>query len=125
MNKVFLLGRLTRDPEIRYTESQLAVAKFSLAIDDGYGEKKKTNFINIIAFGKTAEVCEKHIGKGARCAVEGKLSSGSYEKDGRKVYTMDVVADRIEIIDFKAKGEAQQQFGVPEGFEAIDDDIPF
>lgn len=126
MNKVLLIGRCTRDLEIRYTESQLAVCKFSIAIDDGYGEKKKTNFINIIAFGKTAEVCEKHIGKGSRCAVEGKISTGSYEKDGKKVYTTDVVADRIEIIDFKGKNEViQQQFSAPEGFDEIDSDIPF
>ena len=123
MNRWLGIGRLTRDPEVRYTERQMAVAKFTLAIDDGYGEKKKTNFINIIAFGKTAEVCEKHIGKGCRVSVEGKISTGSYEKDGAKVYTTDIIADRIEIIDFKAK-DAQQQFSAPDGFEALDD-MPF
>lgn len=126
MNNWTGLGRLTRDPEIRYSQNQTAVCKFSLAIDDGYGEKKKTNFISIISFGKTAEACKKYLEKGSRCAVKGKIVSGSYEKEGRKVYTTDVVADRIDIIDFRAKDEPQSQFDVPEGFELVeDDDIPF
>lgn len=136
MNKWIGIGRLTKDPDVRYSaHTQKAVARFTLAIDDGYGENKKTNFISIIAFGKTAEACEKFTGKGLRCSVEGKISTGSYEKDGQKHYTTDVIADRVEFIDWKGKSEseraaaaplAEDQSGVPEGFSALDcDDLPF
>lgn len=131
MNSVILIGRLTRDPEVRYTaETQLAVAKFSLAIDDGYGEKKKTNFPNIVAFGKTAESCEKFISKGKLVCVQGKLQTGSYKnKEGVTVYTTDVVAERVEFLEWGDKGEhssPKMESGIPDGFQAIeDDDIPF
>lgn len=131
MNSVVLIGRLTRDPEVRYTaETQLAVAKFSLAIDDGYGEKKKTNFPNIVAFGKTAESCEKFLSKGRLVCVQGKLQTGSYKnKEGATVYTTDVVADRVEFLEWGDKGESAApriDAGIPDGFQAIDDDdIPF
>lgn len=126
-----LIGRLTRDPEVRYTaETQLAVAKFSLAIDDGYGEKKKTNFPNIVAFGKTAESCEKYLSKGKLVCVQGKLQTGSYKnKEGATVYTTDVVADRVEFLEWGDKNESSApriDAGIPDGFQAIDDDdIPF
>ena len=84
MNKVEIIGRLTKDPEVRYTAStQMAVANFTVAVDDGFGEKKRTNFIPVVVFGKTAESCEKFTGKGLRIAVEGKIQTGSYEdKEG-------------------------------------------
>ena len=130
MNSVVLIGRLTREPEVSYTSgTQMAVAKFTIAIDDGYGEKKKTNFINCIVFGKTAENCEKFTGKGLRVAVEGKIDTGSYEKDGRKVYTTDIIVEKIEFIDWKnasdntSNGDVQAE--VPDGFAAIDEDVPF
>ena len=131
MNSVVLIGRLTRDPEVRYTaETQLAVARFSLAIDDGYGEKKRTNFPNIVAFGKTAESCEKFISKGKLVCVQGKIQTGSYKnKEGVTVYTTDVVADRVEFLEWGDKGEnssPKTEPGIPDGFQAIeDDDIPF
>ena len=131
MNSVVLIGRLTRDPEVRYTaETQLAVARFSLAIDDGYGEKKRTNFPNIVAFGKTAESCEKFISKGKLVCVQGKIQTGSYKnKEGVTVYTTDVVADRVEFLEWGDKGEnssPKTESGIPDGFQAIeDDDIPF
>lgn len=103
MNKVQIIGRCTKDPDVRYASAtQMAIAKFNVAVDDGYGEKKKTYFIPVIAFGKTAENCERFLGKGCRVAVEGKIATDSYEnQDGRKVYTTDVIADRVEFIDFK------------------------
>ena len=131
MNSVVLIGRLTRDPEVRYTaETQLAVAKFSLAIDDGYGEKKKTNFPSIVTFGKTAESCEKFLAKGRLVCVQGKLQTGSYKnKEGVTVYTTDVVAERVEFLEWGDKGESSSpkiESGIPDGFQAIeDDDIPF
>ena len=95
MNSVNLIGRVCNDVELRYTPSQMAVAKLNVAVDDGYGEKKKTNFIPVTVFGKQAENCEKFVSKGNRIGVTGKIVTGSYEKDGRKVYTTDVVADRV------------------------------
>lgn len=127
-NKVFLIGRVTKDIEVRYAAtSQTAICKFTVAVDDGYGEKKKTNFINCIAFGKTAESCEKFTGKGLRVAVEGKIQTGSYDdKDGKKVYTTDVVADRVEFIDWKDSNNSQVKAESPfDDFAALSDECPF
>lgn len=121
MNAVSLLGRITRDPEVRYTGGDnLAIAKFTVAIDDGWGEKKRTNFIPVTVFGKSAENCEKYLHKGDRVAVTGKIQTGSYEKDGRKVYTTDVIADRVEFFF-----ESAEKKDIPKGYEALDEDIPF
>ncbi len=136
MNNVSLIGRLTRDPEVRYTAgTQMAVAKFTVAIDDGFGEKKRTNFIPVTVFGKTAENCEKYLAKGRLVGVQGKIQTGSYtNKDGATVYTTDVVADRVEFLEWgerNERGSAPRQSGMgsfdaaPEGFSAIDEDIPF
>ena len=127
MNKVIISGRITKEIEIRYSQNQTAVARFSIALDRGKdqnGASKGADYPNCIAFGKTAETLQKwSAGKGGRIQVEGHIQTGSYEKDGAKVYTTDIIADRIEIIDFKAK-DAQQQFSAPDGFEALDD-MPF
>ena len=127
MNNWIGIGRLTRDIDVRYAaQTQKAVARFTLAIDDGYGENKKTNFISIVAFGKTAENLEKFSGKGLRIAINGHIQTGSYEKDGQKVYTTDIVADRIEFIDWKNSEKASEPDGeYPQGFAAIDEDFPF
>lgn len=129
MNKVTLLGRLTKDIELRYSNAGVAVAKFSLAIDRGKdqnGNSKGADFPNCIAFGKTAETLSKwSYGKGGRIMIEGHIQTGSYTNTkGDKVYTTDVIVDRLEIIDFKSKEE--QQIDVPAGFEMVeDDDCPF
>ena len=127
MNNWIGIGRLTRDIDVRYaSQTQKAVARFTLAIDDGYGENKKTNFISIVAFGKTAENLEKFSGKGLRIAIIGHIQTGSYEKDGQKVYTTDIVADRIEFIDWKNSEKVSEPDGeYPQGFAAIDEDFPF
>ena len=128
MNNWTGIGRLTSDPHMgAIPTTQTTVAKFAIAIDDGYGENKKTYFVPITAFGKTAENCERFLGKGQRVAVQGKIATGQYtNKDGQKVYTTDVIADRVEFIDFKDKGEQNENKGVPEGFSAVsDDDVPF
>ena len=128
MNKTFIIGRLTKDPDVRYAAStQTAIAKFTVAVDDGFGDKKRTNFIPVVAFGKTAESCEKFTAKGCRIAVEGKIQTGSYEdKDGRKVYTTDVIADRVLFIDFaNQQTTGQLQDEIPDGFAAIDEAVPF
>lgn len=106
MNSVTLLGRLTRDAEIRYN-GDFPTATFSIAIDrpakpDG---TKETDFPRITAYGKTADFCEKYLKKGNRVAIVGRIKTGSYEKDGRTVYTTDIIASRVEVIDWPAKDE--------------------
>ena len=127
MNKWLGVGRITKDIELKYgAASQTAVCRFSVAIDDGYGDKKKTNFINVIAFGKTAEACERYTGKGLRVAVEGKISTDSYEKDGKKVYTTDIIAERVEFIDWKSNDGGQLKAESPfDEFAALSDECPF
>lgn len=138
MNNVSLIGRLVKEPEVKYTTGNepMAVCKFTVAIDDGYGEKKRTNFIPVTVFGKQAENCEKFLGKGRQVGVTGKIQTGSYEKDGRKVYTTDVIASNVEFIGSKesvdngVKTSQNENYGVVEGeqqgFTALrSDDIPF
>ena len=130
MNNVILIGRLVREPELRYTSgSQMAVCRFTLAIDRRVkqGEEKKTDFPNVICFGKTAENCEKFLAKGRKVAVQGRLQTGSYEKDGVKHYTTDVIADNVEFLEWGEKtGEVTKaSASVPKGFEALDEDVPF
>ena len=125
MNNWTGIGRLTKDPEIRYiAETQMCVAKFTVAIDDGYGEKKKTNFIPVTVFGKTAESCEKFLNKGKQVGVLGKIQTGFYEKNGQKIYTTDIVADRVYFLEW---GEKKTDAEVPSGFRAISEDefMPF
>ena len=147
MNQVSLIGRLTRDPEVRYGQtSQTAVARFSIAIDRGKdrdGNDRGADFPNIVCFGKTAELVEKYLGKGRLVGITGRIQTGSYEKDGKKVYTTEVLAERVEFLD---RGDRAQEGGaassggfaavpsapaeaapaVPEGFAQLtDDDYPF
>ena len=153
MNKVVLMGRLTRDPEVRYTAgTQMAVCTFTVAIDRPVraGAEKQTDFPRVTVFGKQAENCERFLAKGRLVGVQGRIQTGSYtNRDGATVYTTDVVADRVEFLEWgdraprsggNAGGQQGQQYaqpqqsqsyddrdnGVPEGFQAItDDDIPF
>lgn len=123
------IGRLTKNVELKYN-SEMAVARFTLAIDDGYGEKKKTNFIPVVVFGKQAENCEKYLAKGRMVAVTGKINTGNYKhKEGHTVYTTDVVADRVEFIDFgekvAVKSSEKDSEVYPQGFSALDEDVPF
>lgn len=143
MNRVILMGRLTRDPEVRYSngETPLAIARYSLAVDRQGGrsngqDQQTADFINCVAFGKQGEFAEKYLHKGMKIAVEGRIQTGSYtNKDGNKVYTTDVVIDRHEFCE--SKGSQSGQDGAmgsmgaapDEGFMNlpgnIDDEIPF
>ena len=133
MNNVTLIGRLTRDPEVRYTSNtQMAVARFTIAVDRQFKRdgEPTADFIPIVAFGKTAELCERFISKGRQVAVEGRIQTGSYtNKDGNKVYTTDVVANRVEFLEWgdrpQGQGMAARVDEAPAGFSAIDEDIPF
>lgn len=101
MNKVIIVGRLTRDPEVRYTQTGKAVASFSVAVDTGYGENKRADFIPVVVWDKLAEVCGNNLTKGRRVLVEGRLQIRDYEKDGQKRRTADVVAQNVEFLDTK------------------------
>ena len=128
MNSVHLIGRLTRDPEVRYTAgTQMAVATFTLAIDRPVAKDKEkhTDFPRVTVFGRQAESCERFLKKGLRCAVIGSLQTGSYQKDGVTVYTTDVIANRVEFLDWGDNKPAQEVDAAPDGFSAIDEDIPF
>ena len=134
MNIVTLIGRLTKDPEVKYTagEKPTAVARFSIAVNDGYGENERTSFINIVAFGKQAENCERFLSKGRQVGITGRIQTGSYEKDGRTVYTTDVIASRVEFLGGRIAeaddGEPSRRVESPEqmgGFVAVEGDIPF
>ena len=153
MNSVQLIGRLTRDPEVRYTPSQMAVATFTLAIDrpTRQGEERKADFPRITVFGRQAETCEKFLTKGRKVTIEGRIQTGSYQNNkGDTVYTTDVVANRVEFLEWgDRQGESgfggSQSFGggqgyrqpapaqsagepapeMPDSFQAIDEDVPF
>lgn len=131
MNVVNLIGRLTKDPEVRYTsgQNQMAVATFTLAIDR-MGKEKQTDYPRITVFGRQAETCEKYLHKGNRVAIEGRIQTGSYtNKDGNKVFTTDVIANRVEFIETKKAAENGNQSvtegDVPPQFEMLNDDTPF
>lgn len=99
MNNVILIGRLTRDPELKYSQSGKAFCKFSLAVQREFN-REEVDFINCLAFGKTAETIAEWLGKGRRIALQGRIQTGSYEnKNGDTVYTTEIVADRFEFID--------------------------
>lgn len=129
MNKVILRGRLTAEPEVRYTNSGKAVASFRLAVDSGYGDNKKTAFINCVAWEKTAEQIGNTLTKGRRIIVEeGEWQTRTYEnKDGKKVAVNECLVRRFEYDDAKPSEQGQKQddgFGF--GTSAPDDqDIPF
>lgn len=119
MNKFELTGaRLTKDPEIKYTPTQIAMCNLTLAIDTGYGDKKRTDFPRVTVFGKDAENLDRFSAKGLRVNVFGRIETGSYLKDGKTVYVTNLIAERIEYVDFKSKES------VPD-FSKIDGDIPF
>lgn len=129
MNQVSLIGRLTKDPEVRYSASGTAFAQFNLAVSRGKDKSGNdlADFPTVKCIGKTAELVEKYMSKGRLVGITGRLETGSYEKDGRKYYTTDVLADRIEFLEKKGESaEPAAEPTVPEGFAMLtDDDIPF
>ena len=148
MNKVILMGRLTRDPEVRYSqgETPLAIARYSLAVDrrgarSAGGDDQTADFINCVAFGRAGEFAEKYFRKGTKVLVSGRIQTGSYtNKDGVKVYTTDVVVEEQEFAESKNAsgnegGFTGGNFGRPvsggagDGFmnipDGIDEELPF
>ena len=117
MNNVVLMGRLTRDPDVRYStqgDSQMAVARFTLAVDRRFkrdGNDQSADFISCVAFGKTGEFIEKYVTKGTKLTLSGRIQTGSYtNKDGQKVFTTDVVAENVEFYESKAAAGANGGF---------------
>lgn len=150
MNVVVLVGRLARDPEIRYTGNQMAVCSATIAVDkgrDSNGNDRGADFIRLTIFGKQGETFQKFLTKGRQVAVQGRINTGSYvNQKGDTVYTTDVVVDRFDFIGSRNDGQGSEftrpqgidnmgsapspsmsaPSDIPEGFEAIDDDdIPF
>lgn len=134
MNNVTLIGRIVRDPDVRYSSEQMAIARFTIAIDrPPKNGKKEADYPNCVAFGKTAEVIEKYCTKGKQVGITGRITTGSYEREGQKVYTTTVAVDRLDLLsggDEKPKEdkpvETQETFSSPvPGFEALTDDLPF
>jgi single-strand DNA-binding protein len=101
LNNVVLIGRLTKDPEVRQTQSGLSVASFTLAVDRNLGgDKKETDFINIVVWRQAAEAVGKYLSKGKMAAVQGKIQTRNYEgSDGKKVYITEVLADNVRFLD--------------------------
>ncbi len=133
VNKVFLVGRLGSDPEMRYTAGGTAVCKFSLATSRKFtgkdGQKQeKTEWHRIVAWTKLAEICGQYLAKGKQVYIEGRIEYGSYEKDGVKHYTTDIIAENMQMLDSAGQGTRAQEpepgFGPPEG-GVPEDDIPF
>ena len=105
MNSVQLIGRLTKDPEVRYTDGGASIARFSIAVDRRFKQEggESADFINCVAFGKTAEFIEKYFTKGKKIAITGRIQTGNYtNKDGQKVYTTDVVVKTTEFVESKS-----------------------
>ena len=118
MNKVILMGRLTRDPEVRYSQGDnaMAIARYSLAVDRRFKRdgEPDADFINCVAFGKAGEFAEKYLKKGTKIAVVGRIQTGSYtNKDGQKVYTTDVVVEEQEFAESKNSGSSDNNQSAP------------
>lgn len=146
MNKVIIMGRLTRDPDVRYSqgENPLAVSRYTVAVDRRFkrsDEDQNADFISVIAFGKAGEFAEKYLKKGTKVVVTGRIQTGSYtNKDGQKVYTTDVVAEDQEFAESKNTSNsgsydnsnsspAPSSTPVDDGFmdipDGIDEELPF
>lgn len=123
MNVAILMGRLTKKPEIRTTTDGLSIASYTLAVDRLKGE---ADFVNIKAFGKGADFAEKYLDKGMKIAITGRIQTGSYtNKEGRKIYTVDVVADRQEFCERKAESAPAQDDGFMRVPDGVDEELPF
>ena len=128
LNTVILMGRLTRDPELRQTPQGVSVAQFSLAVERNYskGEEKQTDFINIIAWRNTADFVSKYFTKGQLVAVRGRLQTRTWQdQSGQKRYATDVVADEVFFAESRGKAEQTDENPIMEGFSVSDENLPF
>lgn len=136
MNSVQLTGRLTRDPEVRYTDAGFSIASFTLAVNRRFKQANgpDADFIRCVAFGKTAEFIEKYFAKGRKMGLNGRIQTGSYQnEDGATIYTTDIVVENVEFGESKsAAGNGQSRMveqSTGDGFmdipEGLDDELPF
>ena len=132
MNNVILIGRLTKAPELSYTaNTQTACGRFTMAVDRPRrdGEDQGADFIRITVWGKQAETCDRYLDKGRQVAVHGRIQTGSYkDRDGKTVYTTDIVADRVEFLSGGQQTEpkpVRDDLDLPDSFSAANDDMPF
>lgn len=132
LNSVILMGRLTREPELRQTDAGTSVCRFSIAVDNGYGENKKTDFINCVSFNGTAEFVAKYFSKGQMIALSGRISSRSWDDNGTTRYATEVIAREVEFCGGKAEAQTESNtqgaspLPSPDGFfTASEDDLPF
>ena len=142
MNNVSLMGRLTRDVDLRMTNSNLAVGRFNVAVDRKLSKEKRmeaesnnqptADFISCIAFGKTAENIATYFRKGQRIAVSGHIQTGSYEKDGQRIYTTDVVVDSFDFVESNSSSKTNtnqentaQDYGFNQAIPTSNNELPF
>lgn len=131
INKVILMGRLTRDPEMRHTNSGTPVTTFSIAIDNGYGDNKRTDFVNCLAWNKTAEFVTKYFAKGKMIIIaDGRISTRSWEtQDGKRAYATEVVANEVSFGETKSSQQTVTQPPMQDDdftpLDEEDDDLPF
>jgi single-strand DNA-binding protein len=138
LNCAVIMGRLTADPELRQTPSGVSVVRFTVAVDRGYvkqGEERQTDFINVIAWRGSADFVAKYFHKGSMIAVQGTIQTGSYEKEGVKHYTFEIVADNVSFCGGKSDGQnnnssqnAPQSQKTTDNVTTLvdnDDDLPF
>jgi single-strand DNA-binding protein len=131
MNKFMGIGRWTKDIDLKYLNDGTAVAKSTIAIDEGYGDKKKTHFFNVTMWKKTAEAVANYSGKGKKIAVEGRLQQRTWEKDGVKQYAVEIVAEQVEFMEPKEgsqnthRQEPQSQIDDSYAPPVDDSDLPF
>jgi len=130
VNRAIIIGNLVRDIELRFTNTGKEVANFTVAVSRNYGEKKETDFINCMAWGKIAENMAKFLSKGSKVAVEGRIQVSSYDnKEGQKVYKTEIVADNVEFLNSKKKEETNETLKQAEevfkGATIDDSELPF
>lgn len=125
MNHIIITGNLYKDPELKYLQDGKSLTKFGVANNEGWGDKKQTNFINCVAFNKTAEAIANYTSKGSKVLIEGKLQMGNYiNKEGVKVYTTEIIVNQIEFLDKKHEAEPGNDY-IGEGFQPTNENIPF
>lgn len=131
LNSAIIMGRLTADPELKQTPSGVSVTKFTVAVDRAYvksGEERQTDFINVVAWRGSADFVSKYFKKGSMIAVQGSIQTGSYEKDGVKHYTFEIIADRVSFCGNKTNNNATTENATEidtNANENIEDDLPF
>lgn len=132
MNKVYIIGRLTKEPELRHTNNDKAVCSYTVALNDGYGEKQDTIFVNITTWNKSAEFVSKYFKKGQQIAIIGRLVNNDYaDKNGNNIHTLSVVSEEIEFVGNKKENVEDKKEAISdtkvyqEDIYITDDDLPF